>query len=110
VKPLCSIRGLAGLYLFVQVIATFSVENSKMKLRHYVTIGWGEYRALHFQSSSLLHTSCILHFYRENKKRSMHGEFNVFAFTGVFEQWEYSRQTGFKGTVSPDIVFILEVS
>jgi len=30
-----------GLYLFVQVIATFSVENSKMKLRHYILIGWG---------------------------------------------------------------------
>ncbi|XP_040578059.1 diuretic hormone receptor isoform X2 [Lepeophtheirus salmonis] len=30
-----------GLYLFVQVIATFSVENSTFKLRHYLIIGWG---------------------------------------------------------------------
>jgi len=30
-----------GLYLFVQVIATFSVEDSKMKFRHYFLIGWG---------------------------------------------------------------------
>ncbi|XP_023322237.1 diuretic hormone receptor [Eurytemora carolleeae] len=30
-----------GLYLFVQVIATFSVENANMKLRHYFLIGWG---------------------------------------------------------------------
>ena len=32
-----------GLYLFVQVIATFSVEDSKMKFRHYLLIGWGEF-------------------------------------------------------------------
>ena len=31
-----------GLYLFVQVIATFSVENSNIKLRHYIIIGWGK--------------------------------------------------------------------
>lgn len=30
-----------GLYLFLQVIATFSVEDSRMKFRHYFLIGWG---------------------------------------------------------------------
>jgi len=30
-----------GLFLFVQVIATFSVEDSRMKFRHYFLIGWG---------------------------------------------------------------------
>ena len=32
------------MYLFVQVIATFSVENSNIKLRHYILIGWGKPR------------------------------------------------------------------
>ena len=32
-----------GLYLFVQVIATFSLDNTCMKYRHYLLIGWGEY-------------------------------------------------------------------
>ncbi|XP_059084966.1 diuretic hormone receptor-like [Tigriopus californicus] len=30
-----------GLYLFVQVIAAFFIDNSCMKLRHYLFIGWG---------------------------------------------------------------------
>ena len=32
----------SGLFLFVQVIATFSVEDSRMKFRHYFLIGWGK--------------------------------------------------------------------
>ena len=34
-----------GLFLFVQVIATFSVEDSRMKFRHYFLIGWGKKEA-----------------------------------------------------------------
>lgn len=33
---------IPGLYLFVQVIATFSLDNSCMKYRHYLLIGWGK--------------------------------------------------------------------
>ena len=33
---------LLGLFLFVQVIATFAVEDSRMKFRHYFLIGWGK--------------------------------------------------------------------
>jgi len=33
---------LPGLYLFVQVIAAFTVDAGKLKLRHYALIGWGE--------------------------------------------------------------------
>ncbi len=32
---------LAGLYLFVQVIATFTLDNCWLRLRHYLCIGWG---------------------------------------------------------------------
>ncbi|CAB4057683.1 CRHR1 [Lepeophtheirus salmonis] len=39
---ICLLKGSKKrLYLFVQVIATFSVENSTFKLRHYLIIGWG---------------------------------------------------------------------
>ena len=33
---------IPGLYLFVQVIAAFSFDNTRLKLRHYIFIGWGE--------------------------------------------------------------------
>ena len=33
----------SGLFLFLQVIATFSVEDSRMKFRHYFLLGWGKF-------------------------------------------------------------------
>ena len=36
----------SGLFLFVQVIATFAVEDSRMKFRHYFLLGWGKQEIL----------------------------------------------------------------
>ena len=42
INYLISTLHLTGLFLFLQVIATFSVEDSRMKFRHYFLVGWGK--------------------------------------------------------------------
>ena len=47
-------RSILGLYLFLQVQASFSV--GRLKLRHCVSIGWGNYKISALDISHHMHT------------------------------------------------------